>query len=93
MTSRIGDTELVQGSLEIRQAEPEDFEAWFELFEVVASEGRWIGAEAPVHRAWAEAMFERLCGDPASALLLAHDATRLVGISASSSSSVAPSSA
>jgi len=34
----------------VRSAVPEDFDAWFELFEAVAGEGRWIGAEAPVDR-------------------------------------------
>jgi RimJ/RimL family protein N-acetyltransferase len=34
--------------LTVRRAEPADFDAWFQLFEGVATEGRWIGAEAPV---------------------------------------------
>ena len=34
----------------VRRAVEEDFDAVFELFEAVAGEGRWIGAEAPVDR-------------------------------------------
>ena len=34
----------------VRPAVVEDFDAVFELFEAVAGEGRWIGAEAPVDR-------------------------------------------
>lgn len=34
----------------IRPSEAADFDAWFDLFEQVAAEGRWIGGEAPVDR-------------------------------------------
>ena len=36
--------------VEIRQATIEDFDAWVDLYVAVATEGRWIGAEAPVDR-------------------------------------------
>jgi RimJ/RimL family protein N-acetyltransferase len=43
----------------IRAAEATDADAWFALFELVAAEGRWIGAEAPLPRAF---MQEHLAG-------------------------------
>lgn len=38
------------GMLVIRRAQPDDAEAWHALLDAVASEGRWIGREAPVAR-------------------------------------------
>ena len=35
------------GMLVIRRARPDDAEAWHALLDAVASEGRWIGREAP----------------------------------------------
>lgn len=36
--------------LVIRHATTDDFETWFELYDAVAGEGRWIGGEQPVDR-------------------------------------------
>ncbi len=63
----------------IRQAGPADLDAWFALFDEVAAEGRWIGAEAPVRRRWAEPMFARLVDDESTDVLLAEIGTALVG--------------
>ena len=37
-------------SFEVRRAREGDVEGWLALFEAVASEGRWIGTEAPLDR-------------------------------------------
>jgi RimJ/RimL family protein N-acetyltransferase len=34
----------------VRRAAPADFDAWFEVFQAVAAEGRWIGRELPLDR-------------------------------------------
>ena len=38
------------GAFTLRRAEAEDFDRWIGLYEAVASEGIWIGGEAPVDR-------------------------------------------
>jgi putative acetyltransferase len=38
----------VDGEVVIRRRRPDDVEAYIALFESVAAEGRWIGAEAPL---------------------------------------------
>ncbi|MDQ1391957.1 MAG: hypothetical protein QOF30_934 [Acidimicrobiaceae bacterium] len=35
----------------VRSAGEADFDGWFDLYEAVAAEGKWIGAELPVDRA------------------------------------------
>jgi ribosomal protein S18 acetylase RimI-like enzyme len=69
----------VERVVEIRSAEPSDIDAWFDLFEEVAAEGRWIGAESPLHRSWTDRMFQRFLTNEASALLLAEADGVLVG--------------
>jgi RimJ/RimL family protein N-acetyltransferase len=69
----------VGSSVTIRSAEASDFAAWFEVFEEVASEGRWIGAEAPIRAEWASPMFDRLRSEPAAELVVALDDAELVG--------------
>jgi len=69
----------VPPNLLIRAAGLADFEAWFALFGEVAAEGRWIGAEAPVHRSWATPMFERMIDDAGTEVLLAEIGSTLVG--------------
>lgn len=61
----------MRDAVTIRPSRPEDFEAWFLLFEEVAAEGRWIGAEAPVDRDWARRSFERHVDADTSVMLLA----------------------
>lgn len=66
-------------TITVRRARPEDLEAALDLFEAVAAEGRWIGAEPPIDRAerlesW-RAMLER---DDAC-MLLAFEGDRVVG--------------
>ena len=43
----------------IRRSTAEDFEAWLELFQEVADEGRWIGREGLLDRAELRQVFER----------------------------------
>ena len=69
----------MRSTVSIRPAELADFEAWFALFGEVAAEGRWIGAEAPVHRSWAAPMFEHLVGEASTAMFLAEIGPTLVG--------------
>lgn len=38
------------GEFTLRRAGEGDFDGWFQLFEAVAAEGRWIGRELPVDR-------------------------------------------
>jgi ribosomal protein S18 acetylase RimI-like enzyme len=63
----------------IRVAEASDFDALFELFELVAAEGRWIGAEAPLPRAWMQKRFERELRNEAAVTFLAEADGALVG--------------
>ena len=62
----------------IRSARPTDSEAWQDLFESVAAEGRWIGAEPPV-AGFAPALFERHLGDGHSAFFVVDADETLVG--------------
>src|SRR5260370_10515652 len=41
---------MTGGSFTLRRAAEDDFEPWICLYEDVASEGKWIGGEAPVDR-------------------------------------------
>lgn len=34
----------------VREATEADFDQWFEVFEAVAAEGKWVGSEAPMDR-------------------------------------------
>lgn len=43
----------------VRPSTTADFEAWFALFEAVAAEGRWLGAEAPLDRTARREFFDR----------------------------------
>ncbi|HMJ78903.1 MAG TPA: hypothetical protein VK507_23160 [Iamia sp.] len=63
----------------IRRSGAEDFEPWFALFEEVAAEGRWIGAEAPLDRRWARRTFDRAREGDRAVTFLAEPDGRLVG--------------
>jgi RimJ/RimL family protein N-acetyltransferase len=69
----------VAGELAVRRAEDDDFEAWFEMFEAVATEGRWIGAEAPVDREEARRAFDRTVSSDRVVRFLAEIDGELVG--------------
>ena len=64
----------------IRPSRADDFEAWFALFEEVAAEGRWIGAEAPLDREWGTGAFRRALGNEHAVTLLAEADGQLVGV-------------
>jgi len=63
----------------VRRAEAGDVDAWFELFEAVAAEGRWIGAEAPVDRVRAHEAFHGSLDADRAARFVAELDGRLVG--------------
>jgi RimJ/RimL family protein N-acetyltransferase len=55
----------------VRRVEAADFDAWLALFEEVAAEGKWIGAEAPVDRADRAASFDDFLTKPHRARFVA----------------------
>lgn len=57
----------------VRPSEAADFDEWFALFEAVAAEGRWIGAELPVDRDERRASFERTLASPTGMSFVAVD--------------------
>lgn len=66
----------------IRPGGGEDFDGWFELFESVAAEGRWVGGEVPLDRADLRARFRSdfVEGDVPAVSLLAMAGQRIVGL-------------
>ena len=65
----------------LRRAEEHDFERWICLYEDVASEGKWIGGEAPVDRdALQRGFLERFIGAPErAAIFLAESDGDVIG--------------
>ncbi len=63
----------------VRRAQPADFDAWFELFESVAAEGRWIGAELPVSPDHMRGSFDSTIDSDRGARFVAEIDGRLVG--------------
>jgi RimJ/RimL family protein N-acetyltransferase len=63
----------------IREAIAADFENWFRLYDNVASEGRWIGGEAPSDRTARRCAFDAYVSDPDAVSFLAETDGRLVG--------------
>lgn len=66
-------------NLAIRIAGSDDFLEWFHLYEAVAAEGAWIGGEAPVDRAFREAVFDRYLESEDAVTFLAEIDQQLVG--------------
>ena len=67
------------GALRVRRVVEGDFEEWLALFEEVAAEGRWIGAEAPVDRDRARRVFEARLDFEQAATFIAEADGVLVG--------------
>lgn len=65
--------------MRVRRAEADDFDAWFEMFDAVATEGRWIGAEGPVDREEARRAFDRNLASDHAVRFVAEIGGRLVG--------------
>jgi putative acetyltransferase len=65
--------------LVVREATVDDFEGWFELYEAVAAEGRWIGGEAPSDKAARRTAFNEYLDDPDATAFLAEVDGALVG--------------
>jgi hypothetical protein len=60
----------------IRRALAEDFDGWFDLFQEVADEARWIGREGPLDRDERRQAFERtLEADDSQTLIAGRDGT------------------
>jgi len=66
-------------SFEIRRAREDDFEPWLDLFEAVAAEGRWIGAEAPLDRKRFTDGFAASLANDDVAMFMADAGTEIVG--------------
>lgn len=64
----------------IRQARPEDFDAWFALFDAVAGEGVWIAAEHPLDREARRRTFDETLASADAVTLLAEVDGAVVGI-------------
>jgi RimJ/RimL family protein N-acetyltransferase len=69
-----------QATFDVRQATVDDFDAWFALFDAVASEQKWIGREGPLDRQASRERFERFVGSEDVVTLLATTQDQLVGI-------------
>lgn len=63
----------------VRPADAGDVEGFLDVFESVAAEGRWIGAEAPIDRAAAAASFRWRLESPSAAVFVAADEGAVVG--------------
>jgi RimJ/RimL family protein N-acetyltransferase len=63
----------------IREASAKDFDAWVDLYIAVASEGKWIGAEAPVDRDRRRQVFDRYLAPDAGVILIAEIGGQLRG--------------
>ena len=64
----------------IRRGRPTDFDPLLELFEAVASEGRWIGTEPGFDRARYRAAWESNLVDPRRPLFVATQQQQIVGM-------------
>ncbi|HEX7094903.1 MAG TPA: GNAT family N-acetyltransferase [Acidimicrobiales bacterium] len=62
---------------QVRRARPDDVDAWYRVLDEVASEGRWIGREAPVDRD--DAAFLAWLERPDAAVFVAELDGELVG--------------
>jgi ribosomal protein S18 acetylase RimI-like enzyme len=69
----------VKTAVALRRSQATDFDAWFELFDAVAREGRWIGYEGPVHRGWAHGRFESCLDSDKAVRFLAEGDGLLLG--------------
>lgn len=67
------------GALVVRRAEPEDFDAWFDMFDAVAREGLWIGYDGPADREERRRTFDRSLGYEWGARFVAELDAELVG--------------
>jgi putative acetyltransferase len=67
------------GDITIREATTADFDHWFQLYDSVAAEGRWIAGESPSDRAARQRAFDASISDPDAASFLAEADGGLVG--------------
>jgi RimJ/RimL family protein N-acetyltransferase len=63
----------------VRRVTLDDWDAWREVYESVAAEGRWIGAELPVDWEPRRPGFERMCDGATSVGFVAEVDGRVVG--------------
>jgi RimJ/RimL family protein N-acetyltransferase len=74
-----GETAEVVNAI-VRGATGDDFDAWFELFQEVADEGRWIWREGPLDRDERRQAFERALDDSDIMTFLAEADGLLLGV-------------
>jgi RimJ/RimL family protein N-acetyltransferase len=72
-------TEPGAPSVVVRPVEAGDFDGWLALFEAVAGEGLWLGAEAPLDPVARRQVFDRCLAGTDAALFLAQSDGHLVG--------------
>jgi len=63
----------------VRPAQPDDFDAWVDLFEAVAAEGKWLGSEVPFDRVARRRGWDQTMADPDAAIFLAHAGGAQIG--------------
>jgi RimJ/RimL family protein N-acetyltransferase len=66
-------------TVEVREARTNDFDPWFDLFNAVAAEQKWIGTEGPLERESSREAFDRYVSSEDRTTLLAEAEGRLVG--------------
>jgi RimJ/RimL family protein N-acetyltransferase len=66
-------------SVSVRPIQAGDFDDWLALFEAVAGEGLWLGAEAPLDPVARRQFFDRCLTGGDTAIFLAESEGRLVG--------------
>ena len=64
----------------VRTASQFDIERWLALFEAVAAEGKWIGAESPVDKDERREIFDRIVNSSDAVVLIAEVDGQLVGV-------------
>jgi ribosomal protein S18 acetylase RimI-like enzyme len=64
----------------IRRATLSDFDSWFDLFDAVAAEGKWIAGESPSDRSGRKRAFEQNIESADTATFLAEVRGELVGL-------------
>lgn len=66
--------------MDFRRATQDDVDGWLALFEEVAGEGKWIGAEPPIDRGERKERFERVLSLPEALVLVAEVEGRVIGV-------------
>jgi ribosomal protein S18 acetylase RimI-like enzyme len=73
VTAGHGPGERAAADVVVRPATAEDFDAWLQVFEAVAAEGKWIGSELPFDRDARRRGYDQTLADEHATSLLAVD--------------------